>query len=161
MSKINKFKRDVPVHTVKLSKILSKKQFFHGVPASQIALAINTCSETVTKKEGGIICKQGENSFDLFMLMEGKCDVIFEKNKVAEIKAVDTIGEIGFITGEKRSATVIAKKPCNLIVFNKKLFDEFLKKDREISEIIYKNVIQILSKRITKSNKMVGWLTWI
>lgn len=160
MSKIHKLGHKISANDAKLSKIVSKELFFNGIPDSQVAFAINTCSETVTKKKGDIICKQGEKNFDLFILVEGECDVIFNDDKVSEVRACDTIGEMGFIGGKVRSATVKATKPCKLVVFKKDLFGEFLNEDRVIYETICENVIQILSKRIMKSNEVVGWLIW-
>lgn len=152
ISKIHKLERQIPVSDVKLSQAIAKIPFFHGVPESQVAYAINTCSETLKRKKGDIICRQGDKNHDLFVLMEGRCDVLYNDKKISEIMAVETIGEMGFIEEENRSATVVAIGESKLIAFKKELFDEFLNEDRGISEIICKNVIRTLIFRIKKSN---------
>ncbi len=158
ISKIHKLERSIPVRDIKQSQIIAKIPFFHGVPESQVAFAINTCSETIKMKRGEIICRQDDKNQDLFVLIEGKCDVIFNDKKVSEILAVDSIGEIGFLEGKNRSATVVATEVSKLIVFKKELFDEFLNEDRAISEIICKNVIHTLGERIKRSNSLIEQL---
>lgn len=158
IGKIHKLERQIPVRDVKLSQTIAKIPFFHGVPESQVAFAINTCSEMLTKKRGEFICNQNDKNHDLFVLIQGKCDVIFNDKKVSEIVAVDSIGEIGFLEGKNRSATVMATEVSKLIVFKKELFDEFLNEDRAISEIICKNVIHTLGERIKRSNSLIEQL---
>ncbi len=158
ISKIRKLERQIPVRDIKLSRTIANISFFHGVPESQVAYAINTCAETVIKKKGDILCRQGDEDFDLFVLLEGKCDVSFNNKKVSEIEALETIGEMGFIEMKKRSATVKATAMSKVIVFDKDLFDDFLNEDRGISEIICKNVIRALGERIKKSNSLIEQL---
>lgn len=152
LSKIHKLEREISEDNIKLSEEISKIPFFKGVPESQVAYALNTCSETIRKEKGEIICKQNEQNHDLSILMEGKCDVLFNNRKVSEIHAVDIIGEMGFLEEKGRSATVVATDLSKLIVFKKEPFENFLNDDRAISEIICKNVIHTLSERIKKSN---------
>lgn len=159
LSKIHKLEREISGDNIKLSKEISKIPFFKGVPESQVAYALNTCSETIRKEKGDIICKQNEQNHDLSILMEGNCDVLFNNKKVSEIHAVDIIGEMGFLEEKGRSATVVATGPSKLIVFKKEPFENFLNDDRAISEIICKNVIHTLSERIKKSNEFIEKLT--
>ncbi len=155
LSKIHKLERDIPLHDIELSKIISTIPLFRNVPESQVAYALNTCSETVTKAKGEPICVQGDTNYDLFVLLEGQCEVLFQEKKVAEILPVDTIGEMGFIGEQMRSATVRAVKPSKVVVFKKDLFDSYLNEERAISETICKNIILSLNNRIKKSNEMV------
>lgn len=158
LSKIHKLEREIPLHDIELSKTIAKIPFFKGVPDSQVAYAINCCSETKIFQDHENICIQNENEHDIFILMEGKCDVLYNQKKVSEIKPVDIIGEMGFLENKARSATVIATEPSKLIVFQKEPFYNFLNEDRAISEIICKNVIHTLSERLNKSNKLIGQL---
>lgn len=155
ISKIHKIEKEIPVHNLKLSQTISKIPFFYGVPESQVAYAINTCAETVEKEKGETVCEQGDNNYDLYILMKGKCEVLFNGKKVSEITPIDMIGEIGFMEEKDRSATVKAMVPSTVIVFEKKSFDDFLNEDRAISEIICKNIIRSLGARVKKTNKII------
>ncbi len=158
ISKIHKLEREIPVKNIKLSDTISKIPFFNGVPESQVAYALNTCSETMIINKGEVLCTQDEEQYDLFILMEGKCDVLFNNKKVTEIMPVETVGEMGFLEEQKRSATVVATERAKVIVFKKEAFGSFLNEDRAISEIICKNLIHTLSERVKRSNILVEQL---
>lgn len=155
LSKINRLKRDIPLQDLEQSELIAKIPTFRGVPPSQVAFALSACGKTIKKKKGEPICEEGEENFDLFILLEGKCNVLYQGKKVAEINPIDTIGEMGFIGEQKRSATVVAAEPSKVIVLKKDLFDEYLNEERAISETICKNIILSLNDRIKKSNDMV------
>lgn len=158
LAKIHRLEHEIPLHDRKLSELITKIPFFNGVPTSQVAYVINTLSETVTMEKGETVTTEGEENFDLFILLEGRCNVIVNSKKVAEILPVDTIGEMGFFEENKRSATVVAAENSKLIVIKKEPFDEFLNEERATSELICKNVIHSLNERIKKSNEMINKL---
>jgi CRP-like cAMP-binding protein len=155
LSKINKLERDIPLQDLEMSEMIAKIPTFRGVPPSQVAFALSTCGKTLMKKKGESICEEGEENFDLYILLEGKCSVLFQGKKVADINPIDTIGEMGFFGEQKRSATVVASEPSKVIVLNKELFDEYLNEERAVSETMCKNIILSLNDRIKKSNEMV------
>ncbi len=158
VSKLHKLERDIPLHDMKLSELIAQIPFFNGVPVSQVAYLLDTCSETISMEKGEAICQQDDANYDLFVLVEGKCGVFFNKKRVAEIIPVDTIGEMGFIANSKRSASVIADAQSKVIVINKQKFDDFLNEERAISEMILKNIILSLNDRIKKSNALINKL---
>ena len=75
--------------------------------------------ETVTFKQGEIICKQGEDTSDLFFIVSGKALVFgIEGTKVTPLANIDEnefIGELAFLDNKKRSAYVMAKEDCEIL----------------------------------------------
>lgn len=155
ISKIHKLERHLPLPDIKVSELISKIPLFSGVPESQVAFILNTCSEPATKEKGELICAQGETNFDLYVLLSGKCDVLYGGKKISEIKPVDAIGINGFVTEQKRSATVVATETSRLIVLKKGPLEQYMAEELAISEIICKNIILSLSERIRKGNELV------
>ena len=66
------------------------------------------------------------------------------------------MGEIGLVTGQPRSATVIAEGASSVFEISKLKFDILLKKYPEIGSIIYRNIIHILSERLDGNNKLLA-----
>jgi DNA-binding response OmpR family regulator len=159
VAKIRNLSTPAPQHSLDLSLKVSQIPFFKDVPEHVVAQALSNCATTIELDAGDKVCKQGDNNFDLFILMEGECDVLYNDSKISEISPIETIGEMGFLENEKRSATVVANQPSSLVVFDKEKFEDFLNEDRAVSEIICKNVIHTLSERIKKSNQMLEILT--
>lgn len=158
LAKVRSLLTQAPQHTLELSQQVAQIPFFKDVPEHLVAHALINCATTSELDTGSVICEQGESNFDLFILMDGKCDVLYNDRKVSEITPIDTIGEMGFLENEKRSATVVTNQPSILVTFDKEKFDNFLNEDRAVSEIICKNVIHTLSNRLKKSNELLEQL---
>jgi DNA-binding response OmpR family regulator len=159
VAKIRNLSTRTPQHSLDLSLKICQIPFFKDIPEHVVAHALFKCATISDLDVGSVICTQDESNFDLFILMEGGCDVLYHDRKVSVISPIDTIGEMGFLENEKRSATVVANQPSNLVTFDKDKFENFLNEDRAVSEIICKNVIHTLSERIKKSNKLLERLT--
>lgn len=158
LAKIHKLEHEVAPEDIRNSELVAKIPFFEGVPALQVAYLLNTCSETVLRENGDVVCNQDDDNYDLFILLEGKCEVVFNGRKVGDIEPIDTIGEMGFVAKAKRSATVRAAAPSKIIVLNKQKFDAYLNEERAVHETILKNIILSLNERIKKSNALINKL---
>lgn len=148
-----------PQQSLDQSQKVSQIPFFKDVPEHVVARAIVNCATTSALDTGSVVCNQGASNFDLFILMEGKCDVLYNDRKISEITPIGSIGEMGFLENENRSATVVTSQPSVLVSFDKEKFDNFLNEDRAVSEIICKNVIHTLSDRLKKSNELLEQLS--
>lgn len=81
-------------------------------------------------RAGQSVFREGELTYELFMLMEGAVDIIVGEDKVASIDssfaAGAYLGEIGSLLRTPRTATVKATAPCKFLVFPdaRRLFEE-------------------------------------
>ena len=68
---------------------------------------------------GEKIIEQGHAGDSMFLLLRGEADVLVRHNdapaRVASLRAGDCFGEMSLLTGEKRSATVIARTDCDIL----------------------------------------------
>ena len=91
------------------------------------------------------IIKQGEYGSSMYIIKSGVVEVYKEEGdeqiKLAELREGDVIGEIGVLTGQKRTATVIAKTEVELMELKKEDIDVIISK--------YPNFLNIL-KEITQ-----------
>lgn len=107
--------------------------------------------EVWTYKVGKSVFREGEMTYELFMLMEGAVDIYVGGDKVAtldaETHAGTYLGEIGALLRVPRTATVKAVKPCKFLVFPdaRRLFAE----DPEFGF----KLAGILADRIVQSNE--------
>ena len=85
----------------------------------------------------------------MYILLAGELAVkTAEGVQMATIKPIATVGEIGIITSQPRSAIVEAIQPSNIFVVPKPTFDHMLQNNLEIQVKIYRNVIQILATKL-------------
>lgn len=90
---------------------------------------------------GALMTRQGEAADWLYLLLDGRADVLLERPDgdpiaVAELGPGSFFGEMGLMTGEPRSATVIARSRVNACRLDKAAFQEVLQARPEIAEEI-------------------------
>lgn len=85
------------------------------------------------------IVRQGDPGDSLFLLHKGSCEIFVssedkEPLKVATLMPPAFFGEMSLLTGEPRSATVIAREDSSLFVIDQKLFGEIITKHPSIAD---------------------------
>ncbi len=88
---------------------------------------------------GEAIVHQGEEGDSMYVIHRGCCDVLLEddgRRHVATLKDGDFFGEMSLLTGERRTATVVAKGDAEVFVIDKCSFGEIIKAHPAISETL-------------------------
>jgi CRP-like cAMP-binding protein len=99
-------------------------------------------------KAGDQIIKEGEASRDLYILLSGILEVSVEDNAddiiVSEIESPEILGEISFLNGTPRTASVKAKTDAEVYILS------YNKVKEELSEIPiwFKMILLAFTKRI-------------
>jgi len=137
-----------------LIQALKKIPLFEGLSPSQVKKVLHLCVSRLYEPYDKL-CVHGLASDELYILIEGKLDIITEDDKrVAEITPVTTIGELGVITSQPRTATVEATIPSKVLVLKRSHLELLLREEPEIKAKTYQNVIGILSH---KRNFSINW----
>jgi len=134
-----------------MEKIVQKIPFFRGLSPSHVR-GILQVGQITTHTQGQILCKEGEKSRSLFILMAGELAVKTEDRELARIKSVEIVGEMGVITGQPRCATIQAAKDATLMVIRKIDLDRLLKNDLELASKVYKNILDSLCQKLRDNN---------
>ena len=104
-------------------------------------------------KDGQVIIKQGTIGDCLYVIQEGKVDVIIEKEdqeiKVAELGEKDFFGEMGLFEKDMRSCTVKAQGDAKILTIDKKNFYKTIQKDPSLAF----NLLEKMSKRLRETTK--------
>ena len=74
----------------------------------------------------------------MFILVEGEANVVVTRNgfeaQVASLATGDCFGEMSLLTGEKRSASIIAKSDCEVVEIGKAILAHSLKENPDLLE---------------------------
>ena len=70
--------------------------------------------KTVFKKAGDVILREGEESTDAYIILNGEVNVIKNKKVIATLYENSLFGEIGLVDQRPRTATCVAKTGCTL-----------------------------------------------
>ena len=79
------------------------------------------------KKAGDVVLKEGEESTDAYIILEGEIDVIKNNKVIATLQENALFGEIGLVDQRPRTATCVAKTRCTLGTVTREHFTTLLK----------------------------------
>lgn len=111
-------------------------------------------------QQGAKIIIEGDAGEDAFILLKGSIRIIkntLQNEEYTVVRLSDAanaiIGELALLDSDKRSATVIAETPCELMIIHRKDFIDFGNKYPELALPITRNIAIILSGRLRKASQ--------
>jgi hypothetical protein len=110
-------------------------------------LKISNAAEWKTFKSGETIIKEKNLVPDLVLIYNGTVDVAVNKNKVAELKDGQFVGEMSFLTEKSATATCIVKHDAECLVWKQREFKELLKRNPSL----YFSVQSLLSAQVSSN----------
>lgn len=135
-----------------LIKILKKIPIFTALPPTQVKLLVSLC-ESRDLEENEALCHSGSPSDEMYILLAGELSVTTaDGHQVASLAPVTTVGEMGVITGQPRSATVTAVRAARILVLKKERFEAAIEQDRALNSRVMRNFIEILARRVGDDN---------
>lgn len=145
-----------------------KVSLFRNLTDTQIKKIINGM-QIANIEKGGVITTEGAQEDTIFILIKGEVEISkrlvipldmnpedrHEKSLVAlSEKQFPFFGEMALFQDKpERSASITAKKPCKLAVFQKKDLLDIFDNDADIGKKIYENIAAELVKRLQKANR--------
>ena len=89
---------------------------------------------------GERVIEQGADGGSMFMLLHGEASVLVKANgcetQVATLRDGDYFGEMSLLTGEPRSATVVAHTDCEMWEIGKEVLGEILQQNHPLVEAL-------------------------
>ena len=123
---------------------------------------INKLFTEIKAKKGEMIIQEGKEGDELYIIKSGSVRILKntlqnEPYTVVNLSANQNVffGEIGLLLNDKRSATVVAEEDSTFLRTTRKKFLEFGEKEPYIALLITRQIAQILSQRLYKTNQDV------
>jgi len=111
-------------------------------------------------KAGERLITRGEKGDKLFIIQDGTCTVIIEKDgqayPIVSLKSGDLVGEMALITGEPRTANVDAETDVVVAEISREKFDAICEEHPSLMEILSKIVQENIFSSIFKEQREVG-----
>jgi CRP-like cAMP-binding protein len=82
---------------------------------------------------GEVLCREGEAGDSLFLILEGQAEVLKGQQPITVLGAGEVFGEMAVLTGEPRSATVVARTPMELYELKRNDFNALLARAPQIA----------------------------
>ena len=119
--------------------------FFNDFNGDQVKELISAGS-VIKVGRGKVIVTEGEIDDTFFIILSGRAKVIKQAVTIAHINIGQCFGEMSFIGGQARTASVIAETECILIKIGATLLD---KSSPAIQLLFYKNFAKTLVSRLS------------
>jgi CRP/FNR family cyclic AMP-dependent transcriptional regulator len=110
------------------SKRLEGVVVFSGLSKKELGKLMRWTDE-VSVPEGHVLATEGQFAHEFFVIEEGSAEVMQNGERIAELGPGDFFGEIGLLETERRTASVVATTPMQLIVMFQR---EFKQMEREM-----------------------------
>jgi len=83
-----------------------------------------------------VIIKEGDDADGMYFILDGEVEVRESDNLCITLKAGDFFGEIALLKDGKRTATVVAKKRCEMLELTTYDFNKLMRSKPQILEMI-------------------------
>lgn len=106
---------------------------------------------TLRCKAGDLVIRAGDRGNEMFVMLSGEAEVLAaddDSRVVAELRAGDVFGEIGYLSEVKRSASVIAKSDVEVLVLTQDYLKRVMSTAPEIACRVLFNLSLVLCDRL-------------
>ena len=141
--------------TIKKGKVKDVIDYVHSVPffenfsKAQVGEILNA-SNLIRVPKGKIVVAEGDIDDSFYIILSGEAAVNKNGKNIALIKRGECFGEMAYVSGQARAATVLAYTDCILMKISATLLD----KSSESMQLLFtKNFAKTLVKRISKVAK--------
>lgn len=121
--------------------------FFHNFTESQIN-EILSVTDVIKVERNKTIIQEGEIDDPFYILISGQVVVRKGKKVVTTLEKGQCFGEMAYLTGEARNATIATKNECILLKFSSTLLDGL---SESIQLLFFKNFTQTIIHRLSGS----------
>jgi CRP-like cAMP-binding protein len=108
--------------------LLAEIDFFKGCTPRQLD-DIAKLSSSRQLAVGEVLCRQGDEEHDVFVLLDGEASVNIDGRDVAIVGRGEVVGELSMETGGHRTATLTATSPLHVVVLDPREIDSVLMAD--------------------------------
>lgn len=135
--------------------VLRNVPLFSGLSENELE-RLSRVSGRRRAERGEFIVRAGENTDCLYILLTGRAKVTNSDEEGREIILAilgpgESFGEMGLIDGSPRSADVVAKEACELLVLGAAEFQRCLKENFDVAA----KLLQVLVRRLREADRKI------
>jgi serine/threonine protein phosphatase PrpC/CRP-like cAMP-binding protein len=100
---------------------------------------------------GALVISEGEVSDNLFVIVQGTCEVLRAGHRIATLPAGAHFGEMALLSSRPRSASVRALEPCRMLAVDRTRLYAFLQQDAMLAAKFFWKLATTLSARLDEA----------
>jgi SulP family sulfate permease len=112
---------------------------------------------------GDVIAREGDAAASMHFILEGRIGIVVDigEGRTMRVRSLGrhtTIGEMGLVTGRRRSATIIAEAESVLFELTAEAYERIKKEEPALSQALLGYIVSVMSERLSFANRAVGVL---
>jgi SulP family sulfate permease len=116
--------------------------------------------ESIEVKAGDALIRQGSAATDLFIVVSGTLTAQLEVEgqaiaRLARVGPGSVVGELGFYTGEVRTASVVATDDCIVERVSQEAVARMERDDPDLALALHRAMVRLVSDRLARANDAV------
>lgn len=115
--------------------LLKSIPFLAALPEDKKELLLNVAAHN-SFDTGAKIVRQGGTGNSMSIILEGEVAILRDQREVARLGEGDFFGEMALLTGEPRTADVVAATPVRCLEIDREAFKLVLEKNQEVIDIV-------------------------
>ena len=120
---------------------------------------IKQCAKKQSFSKDDVIFSEGDEADSMYFIERGVLSVVIQKftrqEMVASMRPGDCVGEMAFINGDKRAATVIAQTDCDLLAVSRDDFKSMLSQHGELASRV-KQIVESRSLGLADKESLIN-----
>ncbi|HUE39872.1 MAG TPA: MMPL family transporter, partial [Candidatus Binatia bacterium] len=132
---------------------------FAGLRAAQ-ARIVALMGELRSYKQGEAIIRQGELGDEMYVLINGRADVLVhcdgQSRHLRELRRGDVFGEMGLIRKVERTADVVAAEDVEVMAMNERILTRVQRRYPRIAAKMFLNISKVLSDRLESQTDKIA-----
>lgn len=148
------------------AEVIGSIPIFQGLSVDE-ARALACIATTVEHNPGDLVLEQGKRSRQLWILLEGRCEVIKADEPdpthphpapflLATLEPLQNFGEMSFFHSAAHSASVRAKSRVKLLRIERECFDEAARKSPLAAYKLMTNILASMAERLRRMDDWVA-----
>jgi hypothetical protein len=136
-------------------EVLDSCSLFDGMRASQIKKVI-LLGEVLETPIGHEVIREGESGKDMYVILDGAVSVrkggLDASAEVAQMGPGQIFGEMALVTGQPRTATVVAMDDTKLLLLHWSGIEKLNRLYPRVSARLFKNLSAVLSRKLEQAS---------
>ena len=134
------------------TKVVEKIPIFSGLSPNRLQKVLDICSER-SFRAGQTVCAAGDESTEFYVILSGDLSVRTAAGlELAVIGRMGVVGEMGVLTGQPRSASIVATRDTTVLSVQGDALDRLVEADRDVGLHVYRNFARLLCGRLRNVN---------
>jgi serine/threonine protein phosphatase PrpC/CRP-like cAMP-binding protein len=135
--------------------LLAKMRLFRPLNEREL-LRVLQVTEVIPYADGATVMKQGSGGEELFIVLEGKVEVLRGDSVIATLEQGAHVGEMALVRNQPRSATVRSQGRSELMVIRRRDFFELLRNEHSLAVKLLWQFLGVVADRLADTSRELG-----